>query len=52
MYLSMKKVCARYDVTRDTIYKWMRDGKFPQPVKVNGATRWREEDLKRWEPVK
>lgn len=48
-YLSANTVAKRYDVTRNTILVWVRDGKLPAPVKINGATRWKESDLIEWE---
>lgn len=49
MFLTQKEVAARYKVTPDCITKWVRADKFPKPVKLNGATRWKVEDLEQWE---
>lgn len=49
-YLSDKTVAARYDVSRPTVWRWTRHGKFPKPVKLNnGSTRWKLSDLEKWE---
>jgi prophage regulatory protein len=46
MWLSDKEVAARYGVSRVSIWRWARAGKFPQPHKVSEAvTRWHVEDL-------
>jgi excisionase family DNA binding protein len=46
--LSMNQVAARFGVTRQTIYAWVRAGDFPMPVRV-GKRRlyWTEQMLKR-----
>lgn len=48
-YLSDKDNANRYAVCRQTIWRWVREGNFPSPVKINGATRWKLSDLERWE---
>lgn len=49
-YLRDVDVAIRYDVSRPTIWRWVKYGKFPQPIKLsNGATRWRISDLLDWE---
>ncbi len=52
MFLSVKKVCERYDITRDTVVKWVKAGKFPKPLRLNGAVRWDIEDLQKWEKTR
>lgn len=50
VYLRDVDVAIRYDVSRPTIWRWVKRGNFPQPVKLsNGATRWRISDLLDWE---
>ena len=52
-YLSDKKVSERYDVSRATVWRWVRDGSFPEPIKLTaGCTRWKESDLEEWESSK
>lgn len=48
-FLSDLDNAARYGVTRQTIWKWAKKGKFPKPVKLNGATRWKLTDIEAWE---
>lgn len=44
-YLSDKNLAARYDTSRASIWRWVKSGKFPPPVKLSpGCTRW-------WFPV-
>jgi len=40
----------RFGVDRCTIWKWVREGQFPKPVKLSrGCTRWRLADVEAWE---
>ncbi len=49
-YLSDKSVAERYDVHRSTVWRWVReDPKFPKPVRINGSTRWDQDELQRRE---
>lgn len=49
-YLTDRAVANRYDVTRQTIWRWVRKYSFPSPVKIGPATtRWREADILEWE---
>lgn len=49
-YLSDKSVAARYDSSRATVWRWVKEGKLPHPIKLtNGTTRWKISDLERWE---
>lgn len=46
MYLSDKALATRYDVTRQTIWRWVRNHSFPEPVKLaSGTTRWTEQSV-------
>lgn len=50
LYLSDKQTAARYSVKRCSIWRWLREGDFPPPVKLSGGcTRWRLSDLEAWE---
>ena len=36
-------------MSRSSIYRLMRDGEFPRPVRVGpAAVRWKESDITRW----
>ena len=39
----------RYGISRPTIWRWLKKGKFPRPKKLLGSTRWKLEDLEIWE---
>ncbi|MDN3520019.1 helix-turn-helix domain-containing protein [Halomonas ramblicola] len=50
VFLSAPKVARREDVSVPTIWRWVRQGRFPAPVKLGeNCTRWRLSDLERWE---
>jgi prophage regulatory protein len=50
LYLSVDQVAARFDVSKDSIWRWKRQGDFPPPVKLGGNTsRWRLADIEEWE---
>jgi len=49
-YLSDKAIAAKYATSRQTIWRWVREGKLPKPIKLSsGTTRWKESDLLQWE---
>lgn len=48
-FFTDKNVAARYQVSRPTIWRWLKEGQFPKPVKLAGSTRWRLSDLEKWE---
>lgn len=46
VFLTVEEVASRYKVSKDTIWRWKRDGRFPKAVRVGpGATRWRLSEL-------
>ncbi|WP_441256162.1 helix-turn-helix transcriptional regulator [Bradyrhizobium sp. 482_C4_N1_1] len=54
VYLQDKAVAQRYGVSRPSIWRWVKsDQSFPKPVHLSaGCSRWRLEDLERWEHSK
>lgn len=48
-YLSDKDLAERYSIHRATPWRWVQAGKLPQPIKINGCTRWRLTDIEAWE---
>jgi predicted DNA-binding transcriptional regulator AlpA len=47
--LSDKSLVILFNACRTTIWRWTRTDKFPKPVKLGGATRWRLSDIETWE---
>ena len=53
VFLDIHAVARRYDVKRATIWSWMSQGRFPQPLRLTpGCSRWSLDDLKAWEDEK
>lgn len=54
VYLQDAQVAARYGVSRASIWRWIKsDQTFPKPVSLSpGCSRWRMEDLEKWERSK
>ena len=51
-FLRDKEVAARYDVSRPTIHRWVKneDMDFPKPVRLSpGTSRWKMSDLVAYE---
>ena len=52
--LRIGEVSEWLNISRSTIYKWVNDGEFPEPVVLGqddgkrSATRWREEEVQEW----
>ena len=49
-FLTVEQVARRYNVSKDTIWRWKRSGNFPTAVSVGpNCTRWRFADLLEYE---
>ena len=49
-YLSDKQLSELLEVSRQTIWRWVREGSFPAPVKLgSNCTRWKMAAVKSWE---
>ena len=47
--LRLSEVRTRTALGRSTIYRKMRDGSFPEPLKIGSrAVRWRESEVEAW----
>lgn len=50
LYVSVKELSSRYGVTAVSIWRWVREGRFPRPVKLSGnATRWKLSAVEQFE---
>ena len=48
-FLRLSEVLARCGLSRSSLYRMMRDGSFPEPLKVGvRAVRWRESEIEAW----
>ncbi|ERS81722.1 helix-turn-helix transcriptional regulator [Halomonas sp. PBN3] len=50
-WLSVKQLSNRYGTHEATIWRWVREGRYPKPVKLAGGslTRWSLNDVEGWE---
>jgi prophage regulatory protein len=52
-FFDVHGIARRYDVKPATVWAWMQQGKFPQPLRLTaGCSRWSLDDLKDWEKQK
>lgn len=35
-------------ISRTTLWRMVKDGQFPAPIKLRGSTAWKEDDVKSW----
>jgi predicted DNA-binding transcriptional regulator AlpA len=48
-FLQARQVRGRYNVSDMTIWRWLRDLEFPQPVYISRYRYWRLCDIEAWE---
>ncbi|RTR38625.1 AlpA family phage regulatory protein [Shewanella canadensis] len=47
--MSIEKALGCVPVSKSTIYRWVKDGLFPEPIRENGRTiGWRAMDVFNW----
>lgn len=47
--LTYQDLCDMLNRKRNTIWSWVKSGKFPEPVRVHGrAVGWKQEDIAQW----
>lgn len=50
VFFSDKALAERYQVSRQTVWRWVREGHLPKPVKIGtGSTRWPESEILKFE---
>jgi prophage regulatory protein len=48
--VTVRHVARRFGVSPSSIWRWVKRGKFPEPVRLGeNCTRWRMSDLHEWE---
>jgi len=49
MLLRVSTVCKLIGVCRSTVYRWISEGSFPEPVRISErAVRWKIDDIESW----
>jgi predicted DNA-binding transcriptional regulator AlpA len=51
VWLKKPQVCERYQVSPTTLWRAIRDGKFPDGIPVRGHKRWAEKQLERHDKI-
>ena len=45
MLLRVNQVAEMLGIGRSTVWRWVKEGKMPKPIKWQGVTAWRVKDL-------
>ena len=49
-FLTVQATASRFSVSPATIWRWVRKGRFPAPVRLSdNCTRWKTSDITAWE---
>lgn len=49
-FLRDTEIARRYSISRPTVWRWIKEGKFPKPIRLgSGSSRWKLDDLESWE---
>ena len=46
--ITIRQLCQIVPKSKATIYRWVKAGLFPQPIKVNNSTFWKSSDISAW----
>lgn len=47
--IRISDVCEFVGVCRATVYRWISEGAFPEPVRISGtAVRWKVDEIEAW----
>lgn len=47
-FLNFKQVSDRIGISRSPLYRRIREGAFPKPVKLGAMSRWVESEIDAW----
>ena len=48
-FLTIRDLMSRYQVTRATIFNWLRQERLPRGMKIARTRRWNIRDIEAWE---
>ncbi len=49
IYYSDKQIAQKFGVNKSTIWRWVREKKFPTPVILSArCTRWESSEVEQW----
>jgi prophage regulatory protein len=46
--VKIKDLIQTLNISRATIYRLLKEDKFPKPLKIGNGTFWRENDINEW----
>lgn len=46
--IDIRSVSERINYGKSTIYRWIKEGKFPPPKKAGSRNRWRDSEVSAW----
>lgn len=46
--LSIKQIQERVQISRVSVWRWEKEGKFPKHVKLGSIARWKESEIQQW----
>ena len=48
-FLTTREVCALLRIKDETLFEWVKEGKFPRPLRPTSRTsRWPKVSVRRW----
>jgi len=47
-YLKTKDILYLLGISRTTLDTWLKQGKLPQPIKIDHILLWKEDDFEAW----
>lgn len=48
-FYRLPKITAKFEVSRSSIWAWVKVGKFPRPIKLSeNCTAWNAADVEQW----
>lgn len=48
LLLTLAQVALGLQVQKRTVHRWVKDGKFPAPIDLNGQIRWKSDHILEW----
>ncbi len=45
VYHSVKTLCQKLSISRSTVERWVKEGKLPKPVLLNGENRFKDSEV-------
>lgn len=46
--MDLKEVCHTVCFKKTIIYKWVKEGMFPKPIKIGSCVRWVSSGIEEW----